>query len=73
MYGQNDFSPDARGHKIVRDFQRFALKCAGVSRHVDGDIPDRYLVDLQTQIRYLTAELRKHELSINSILATRRA
>lgn len=69
MYSQSDFSPDARGHKIVHDMKHFGIRCNGIARSVDSSVPDRYLIELRRQIAFLMVELEKHERRIDGILA----
>ena len=66
-YRQIDYSPEARGAKMLSDFRRYALQCSGIASHVDEQVPDRYRRDLQTEIDHLMSALRPQKKRINKI------
>jgi butyrate kinase len=57
MYGKDDFTPEARGSKMLVDFKNSALRCGGIARQVDGDVPERYIAELCQSAHYLKLEL----------------
>jgi len=57
MYDKDDFCAEARGSKMLIDFKKFALRCGGIAQKVDGNIPERFLVDLCENAKHLNLEL----------------
>jgi hypothetical protein len=58
MYNKNDFSLEARGTKMLADFEKSAKKCQEIARAADHDVPDEMFFAMCCLSYSLEAQIR---------------
>ena len=54
------------------DFRKSAVKCSGIARSADDQVPNRYLEDLLNEMDHLVPFLLKERQRISEIIKARR-